>query len=80
MYTSMYYMLTYFTGSFGRYNVHEKVFCWLMTVYPIVTTLTGFQFTNLLPYILQVVPTITGYYMIASPSLPTNQVLAQIQF
>ncbi|KAJ9055218.1 hypothetical protein DSO57_1039644 [Entomophthora muscae] len=62
MYTSMYYILTYFARSFGRYNVYAKVFCWLMTVYPIVTVLTGFQFTNLLPYILQVVPTITGYY------------------
>ncbi|KAJ9051873.1 hypothetical protein DSO57_1000533 [Entomophthora muscae] len=27
-----------------------------------MTALTGFQFTNLLPYILQVVPTVTGYY------------------
>ncbi|KAJ9053877.1 hypothetical protein DSO57_1020185 [Entomophthora muscae] len=63
MYTSMYYILTYFTRSFGRYNVHAKVFCWLMTVYPIITALAGFQFTNLPPYILQVVPTITGYYI-----------------
>ncbi|KAJ9078866.1 hypothetical protein DSO57_1002103 [Entomophthora muscae] len=62
MYTSMYYILTYFAGSFGRYNMHAKIFCWLMTVYPIVTALTVFQFTNLLPYILQVVPTVTGYY------------------
>ncbi|KAJ9053850.1 hypothetical protein DSO57_1020293 [Entomophthora muscae] len=62
MYTSMYYVLTYFAGSFGRYNVHAKIFRWLMTMYPIITALTGFQFTNLLPYILQVVPTVTGYY------------------
>ncbi|KAJ9073807.1 hypothetical protein DSO57_1012556 [Entomophthora muscae] len=62
MYMSMYYILTYFARSFGRYNIHAKVFHWLMAVYPIVTALTGFQFTNLLPYILQVVPTITGYY------------------
>ncbi|KAJ9074639.1 hypothetical protein DSO57_1004100 [Entomophthora muscae] len=62
MYTSMYYILTYFAGSFERYNIHAKVFCWLMTVYSIITALTGFQFTNLLPYILQVVPTVTGYY------------------
>ncbi|KAJ9052681.1 hypothetical protein DSO57_1031914 [Entomophthora muscae] len=62
MYTSMYYILTYFSGSFGRYNMHAKIFCWLMTVYPIFTALAGFQFTNLLPYILQVVSTITGYY------------------
>ncbi|KAJ9053853.1 hypothetical protein DSO57_1020296 [Entomophthora muscae] len=62
MYTSMYYILTYFAGSFGRYNVYAKIFRWLMTVYPIVTALTGFQFANLLPYVLQVIPTITGYY------------------
>ncbi|KAJ9052364.1 hypothetical protein DSO57_1034951 [Entomophthora muscae] len=41
-------------GSFGRYNIHFKVFCWMITVYPIVTSLTGFQFSNLLPYLLQV--------------------------
>ncbi|KAJ9057186.1 hypothetical protein DSO57_1025138 [Entomophthora muscae] len=60
VYTSMYYVLTYFTGSFGRYNVHTKVFRWLMTIYPIITALTGFQFANLLPYLLQVVPTVLG--------------------
>ncbi|KAJ9049649.1 hypothetical protein DSO57_1022268 [Entomophthora muscae] len=62
MYTSMYYILTYFTRSFGRYNVHAKIFRWLMTIYPILTALTGFQFANLLPYMLQVVPTVLGYY------------------
>ncbi|KAJ9058113.1 hypothetical protein DSO57_1015702 [Entomophthora muscae] len=62
MYMSMYYVLIYFARSFGRYNVHAKIFHWLMTVYPIVTALTGFQFANLLPYFLQVIPTITGYY------------------
>ncbi|KAJ9081399.1 hypothetical protein DSO57_1015107 [Entomophthora muscae] len=70
MCTSMYYILTYFAGSFGRYNVHAKIFHWLMTVYPIVTTLTGFQFANLLPYILQVVPTVTGYCTNISHSTP----------
>ncbi|KAJ9088232.1 hypothetical protein DSO57_1025026 [Entomophthora muscae] len=63
VYTSMYYVLTYFAGSFGRYNIHAKVFHWLMTIYPIITALTCFQFANLLPYLLQVVPTVTGYYM-----------------
>ncbi|KAJ9068495.1 hypothetical protein DSO57_1028089 [Entomophthora muscae] len=62
MYMSMYYVLTYFARSFWRYNVHVKIFRWLMTVYPIATALTGFQFANLLPYFLQVIPTITGYY------------------
>ncbi|KAJ9055317.1 hypothetical protein DSO57_1005140 [Entomophthora muscae] len=62
MYTSAYYILTYFARSFGHFNIHAKVFRWLMTVYPIITALTGFQFSNLLSYILQVVPTILGYY------------------
>ncbi|KAJ9054688.1 hypothetical protein DSO57_1011478 [Entomophthora muscae] len=62
VYTSMYYVLTYFAGFFGRYNFHTKVFLWLMTIYPIIITLTGFQFANLLPYLLQVVPTVLGYY------------------
>ncbi|KAJ9058065.1 hypothetical protein DSO57_1016237 [Entomophthora muscae] len=62
VYISMYYVLTYFMGSFRRYNFHTKVFWWLMTVYPIFTALTGFQFANLLPYLTQVVPTISGYY------------------
>ncbi|KAJ9076573.1 hypothetical protein DSO57_1024688 [Entomophthora muscae] len=70
MYTSMYYVLTYFAGSFGRYNIHVKVFRWLMTVDPIVTALTGFQFSNLLPYLLQVVPTISGYYSATSCGTP----------
>ncbi|KAJ9088130.1 hypothetical protein DSO57_1026160 [Entomophthora muscae] len=60
IYTSMYYILTYFAGSFGRYNVHAKIFRWLMTVHPIAIALTGFQFANLLPYVLQVISTITG--------------------
>ncbi|KAJ9085659.1 hypothetical protein DSO57_1011808 [Entomophthora muscae] len=62
VYTTMYYVWTYFARSLGRYNVHDKVFCWLMTIYPIITALTGFQFANLLPYLLQVVPTVLGYY------------------
>ncbi|KAJ9048562.1 hypothetical protein DSO57_1033832 [Entomophthora muscae] len=71
VYTSMYYVLTYFAGSFRRYNVHAKVFWWLMTVYPIVTVLTGFQFANLLPYLAQVVPTMSGYCIDSSKaSLP----------
>ncbi|KAJ9077847.1 hypothetical protein DSO57_1012885 [Entomophthora muscae] len=48
--------------SFGRYNIHAKIFRWLMTIYPIVTALTGFQFVNLLPYLLQVLSTLSGYY------------------
>ncbi|KAJ9067943.1 hypothetical protein DSO57_1033809 [Entomophthora muscae] len=62
VYISMYYVLNYFAGCFGRYNIHAKVFCWLMTIYPIVTALTGFQFSNLLPYLLQVVSNVSVYY------------------
>ncbi|KAJ9063976.1 hypothetical protein DSO57_1035231 [Entomophthora muscae] len=71
VYTYMYYVLTFFAGSFRRYNVHAKVFWWLMTVYPIVTVLTGFQFASLLPYLAQVVPTMSGYCIDSSKaSLP----------
>ncbi|KAJ9055240.1 hypothetical protein DSO57_1005940 [Entomophthora muscae] len=71
MYTSIYYVLTYFARSFERFNVHAKLFRWLMTVYPIITALTDFQLTNLLLYMLQVVPTISGYYSAPlSPSSP----------
>ncbi|KAJ9063259.1 hypothetical protein DSO57_1001699 [Entomophthora muscae] len=76
MYTSAYYILTYFAGSFRRFNIHTKVFHWLMTVYPIITALTGFQFSNFLPYILQVVPIILGKAIANPPkseSLPTPQ-------
>ncbi|KAJ9068291.1 hypothetical protein DSO57_1030222 [Entomophthora muscae] len=61
-YDSAYYILTYFLGSFGRYNTHVKVFQLMMTIYPIITALTDFQFINLLLYLLQVVPTVLGYY------------------
>ncbi|KAJ9074729.1 hypothetical protein DSO57_1039249 [Entomophthora muscae] len=71
-YTTIYYVLTYFAGSFGRYNVHAKVFRWLMTIYPIITALTGFQFANLLSYLLQVVPTVSGYYMLGRLCIPIN--------
>ncbi|KAJ9052866.1 hypothetical protein DSO57_1029855 [Entomophthora muscae] len=63
MYMSAYCILTYFSGSFGCFSIHAKVFRWLMTLYPIITALTGFQFINLLPYMLQVVPNISGYYI-----------------
>ncbi|KAJ9089944.1 hypothetical protein DSO57_1007763 [Entomophthora muscae] len=53
VYTSIYYILTYFTGSFSRYNVHANVFRWLMTINPIITSLTGFQFVSLQPYLLK---------------------------
>ncbi|KAJ9073674.1 hypothetical protein DSO57_1013704 [Entomophthora muscae] len=74
----MYYILTYFAGSFGRYNVHTKVFYCLITIYPIITALTGFQFSNLLPYLLQVVPTASGwnvYWAAVNGELKTTLVL-----
>ncbi|KAJ9089623.1 hypothetical protein DSO57_1010782 [Entomophthora muscae] len=66
MYTSLYYVLTYFAGSFGRCNIHAKVFLWLMTIYPIITALTGFKVSNLPPYLLQVVLKMPGYYICLS--------------
>ncbi|KAJ9080793.1 hypothetical protein DSO57_1021198 [Entomophthora muscae] len=71
VYTFMYYVLTYFVGSFGRYNIHTKVFRWLMTVYPIITALTGFQFANLPTYLTHVVPTMSGYYSWAPNLIPS---------
>ncbi|KAJ9074419.1 hypothetical protein DSO57_1006678 [Entomophthora muscae] len=62
VYTSVYYFLTYFYGNFGRYNVLSKAVCWLMTIYPIVTALTRFQFFNLLPYLSQLMPHILMFY------------------
>ncbi|KAJ9065864.1 hypothetical protein DSO57_1015292 [Entomophthora muscae] len=62
VYTSLYYVLTYFVGSFGRYNIHTKVFWWLMIIYLVATALIGFQLSNLQPYLLQAVPTMSGYY------------------
>ncbi|KAJ9061957.1 hypothetical protein DSO57_1015599 [Entomophthora muscae] len=49
--TMVYYVLKYFSGNFGWFNVHAKVFWWVMAVYPIVTALTGFQVANLGPYL-----------------------------
>ncbi|KAJ9065302.1 hypothetical protein DSO57_1021072 [Entomophthora muscae] len=62
IYTCIYYVLTYFAGNFGRYNVHSKVFRWMMTVYPIVTALTGFQVANLVPYFAKILPQLLGLY------------------
>ncbi|KAJ9089681.1 hypothetical protein DSO57_1010178 [Entomophthora muscae] len=50
-----------------RYNIHGKVFQWLMTVYPIVIALTGFQIANLLPYLAQVVSTCLGITLTPDP-------------
>ncbi|KAJ9077299.1 hypothetical protein DSO57_1018106 [Entomophthora muscae] len=61
VYTSLYCVLTYFAGSFGGYNIHAKAFWWSMTIYPTVTALTGFRFSNLQPYLLQIAPTMSGY-------------------
>ncbi|KAJ9060948.1 hypothetical protein DSO57_1025580 [Entomophthora muscae] len=62
IYTCIYYILMYFASNFGRYNVNTKVFQLMMTVYPIVTALTGFQFANLVPYFAKVLPQLLGLY------------------
>ncbi|KAJ9088782.1 hypothetical protein DSO57_1019792 [Entomophthora muscae] len=62
IYTCIYYVLMYFTGNFGRYNVHVKVFQLMMMVYPIVTALKGFQVVNLVPYFAKVLPQLLGLY------------------
>ncbi|KAJ9063983.1 hypothetical protein DSO57_1035156 [Entomophthora muscae] len=62
IYTFVFYVLTYFAGNFRRFNVHTKVFRWMMTVYPIVTALTRFQVTNLVPYLAKILPHFLGLY------------------
>ncbi|KAJ9048474.1 hypothetical protein DSO57_1034795 [Entomophthora muscae] len=73
IYICIYYVLTYFSGNFGRYKVHAKVFCLMMTVYPIVTALTGFQVANLVPYFARILPKLLGLYTSQStnPASPT---------
>ncbi|KAJ9078617.1 hypothetical protein DSO57_1004881 [Entomophthora muscae] len=63
MYTSTYYILTYFAGSFCQYNTPAKVFCWSMTIHPSITALAGLKFANLLPQMLQETPEDLGCYM-----------------
>ncbi|KAJ9072121.1 hypothetical protein DSO57_1030511 [Entomophthora muscae] len=38
------------------------VFRWMITVYPIVTALTGFQVANLVPYFAKILPQLLGLY------------------
>ncbi|KAJ9068983.1 hypothetical protein DSO57_1023191 [Entomophthora muscae] len=68
IYSFVFYVLTYFAGNFGRFNVHAKVFRWMMTVYPILTALMGFQVTNLVPYLARILPHFMGLY---KPILPS---------
>ncbi|KAJ9075890.1 hypothetical protein DSO57_1031301 [Entomophthora muscae] len=67
--TFIFYVLTYFAGNFGRFNVHTKVFRWMMVVYPIVTALTGFQVANLIPYLAKILPHFLGLYSTTEDSL-----------
>ncbi|KAJ9070054.1 hypothetical protein DSO57_1012303 [Entomophthora muscae] len=62
IYTCIYYVLTYFAGNFVQFNVYAKVFRWMMTVYPILTALTGFQVSNLVPYLAKILPYFMGLY------------------
>ncbi|KAJ9049252.1 hypothetical protein DSO57_1026577 [Entomophthora muscae] len=68
IYSFVFYMLTYFASNFGRFNVHAKVFRWMMTVYPILMALTGFQVTNLVPYLSRILPHFMGLYRFLSTS------------
>ncbi|KAJ9072784.1 hypothetical protein DSO57_1023607 [Entomophthora muscae] len=62
IYTFIFYVLTYFVSNFGRFNVHTKVFRWMMMVYPIMTVLTGFQVANLVPHLAKILPHFLGLY------------------
>ncbi|KAJ9058469.1 hypothetical protein DSO57_1012065 [Entomophthora muscae] len=62
IYTFVFYVLTYFASNFGRFNVHTKVFRWMMTVYPIVTALTEFQVANLVSYLAKILHHFLGLY------------------
>ncbi|KAJ9087505.1 hypothetical protein DSO57_1032715 [Entomophthora muscae] len=62
IYSFVFYVLTYFAGNFGQFNVHAKVFRWMMMVYPILTALTEFQVSNLVPYLAKVLPHFMGLY------------------
>ncbi|KAJ9075582.1 hypothetical protein DSO57_1034690 [Entomophthora muscae] len=73
IYSFVFYMLTYFASNFGRFNVHAKVFRWMMIVYPILTALTGFQVTNLVPYLARILPHFMGLYTTSPTSDATGQ-------
>ncbi|KAJ9070540.1 hypothetical protein DSO57_1006879 [Entomophthora muscae] len=62
IYFFVFYVLTYFAGNFRQLNVHAKVFRWMMTVYPILTALTGFQVSNLVPYLAKILSHFMGLY------------------
>ncbi|KAJ9074228.1 hypothetical protein DSO57_1008752 [Entomophthora muscae] len=62
IYSFVFYMLMYFASNFGQFNVHAKVFRWMMMVYPILTALTGFQVSNLVPYLDKILPHFMGLY------------------
>ncbi|KAJ9060556.1 hypothetical protein DSO57_1029455 [Entomophthora muscae] len=63
----VFYVLTYFASNFRQFSVHAKVFRWIMMVYPILTALTGFQVSNLVPYLAKVLPHFMGLYSIHRP-------------
>ncbi|KAJ9053867.1 hypothetical protein DSO57_1020308 [Entomophthora muscae] len=53
IYTFVFYVLTYFAGNFRRFNLHAKIFRWMMTVYPIVTALTSSKLPTWYPTLLK---------------------------
>ncbi|KAJ9066992.1 hypothetical protein DSO57_1004090 [Entomophthora muscae] len=52
----------YFAGNFGWFNIHAKVYRWVLMVYPIATSLTGLQVPDLAPYLAKMLPRMLGYY------------------
>ncbi|KAJ9089766.1 hypothetical protein DSO57_1009517 [Entomophthora muscae] len=75
IYTFIFYVLTYFAGSFGRYDVHTKVFQWMMTVYPIVTALSRLQVANLVPYFSKILPQLLGLYTQCPEFYPNDSLI-----
>ncbi|KAJ9070840.1 hypothetical protein DSO57_1003304 [Entomophthora muscae] len=68
-YTMVYYVLKYFAGIFGQFNVHTKEFQWVKTVYPIITALTGLQVANLGLYLARILPQLLVPLGLSAPVL-----------
>ena len=61
-YTATFYILSFFAGSFGRYNTLAKVARWLMVVTPIGLQISGFSFHQLIQEMLAGFPNVEGHY------------------
>lgn len=62
VFSGFYYLLSTFSGSFGRYNVLAKFVQWAMVVVPLAVQLTNFKFANLVLCMLTFFPLKTGLY------------------